>query len=680
MEALSNSQESLSDTAELLVMDRQGEHMASYSTNQHEGENVTLGVNEDGASGNGIGTSVAPSTAPPDGGNSIYVFVASLMAAIGGVLFGYDVGIISGALLQLKVDFSLSCIERELVVSTMLLGAVIGSLSGGFIVDYFGRRYAIMVNAGIFIIGALVLALSPNYSVLIVGRLVVGFAVSLSAIGECVYISEIAPPTKRGLLVSLNELGITVGLLLAYLVNYLFICVGAGWRYMFALSIVPALVQGIGMFFLPPSPRHLMLKRKEQQAQEVLQKLRGYSNVTVEWNAIKASVNKDGQSFFDLFRGADNMRGRLLIGCGLVLFQQFTGQPNVLYYAPTIFLSIGFESDTSATLATVGLGVIKVLATVCALLSVDRTGRRTFLMFGGCCMGISIFLLGVGTLSLPHRDVRPCQNQNLTSPGVSRYQGCEPVTSGAGPEIGNLSSQSPAFAAGFDIFPVSTTHIPAQRERRDMNSSGSNYPPFVMGVDVIYDDNNTSGKTNSTVLFNSADTLSVEKNRTVDAPEWNVSPWTKWLSMVALMVYVAAFAVGFGPVTWLVLSEIFPSSIKGRAIAFATVMNWGSNVIISLTFLDIMNGLGASWTFIMYGIICAMSVAFIFAFVPETKNRSLEIISEELRDRGENNCTFTVCCQSLMFSSQPADVELQKVPVLQRQYGSTAEGDIPEDE
>ncbi|XP_062586008.1 solute carrier family 2, facilitated glucose transporter member 12-like isoform X1 [Saccostrea cucullata] len=536
---------------------------------------------------------------------SIYVVFASIMASLGGVLFGYDIGIISGAVLQLRDDFCLSCSFQEMVISAMLMGAVAGSLIGGVLIDKFGRRLTIIVNTVVFLVGALVLGFSPNYPSLIVGRLLLGFAVSLSATGECIYISEIAPPKKRGQLVSLNELGITLGLLLAYLVNYLFINVTEGWRYMFGLSAIPAAIQGVGMFFLLRSPRYLILTGKDAEAEDVLLKLRDGKKIQVhrELEKIKSSIsNEKEHTCMDVFSSSDNMRGRMFIGAGLVFFQQCTGQPNVLYYAPTIFEGIGFESDSAATLATVGLGCVKVVMTVITLCCVDKWGRRRFLLAGATLMGVSLLLLGIISHLNDHiYGSNPCQES---------VQCLEALTE-ANRNISVFYTTTPQMFSINDSYTLSE----------------ADWLSYIM-------DNYTATTTEEPHVHIHGSTIG------------------KIAAFTALMLYVAAFGFSFGPVSWLILSEIFPASVRGRAISLATVLNWGTNLIVSLTFLDILENIGVSWTFVMFSAVCALSVIFIFFAVPETRGKSLEQISKELNNRSLKSgirayCKRLNCCQPL---------------------------------
>lgn len=555
-----------------------------------------------------------------------YLVTASLMASLGGVLFGYDIGIISGAILQLRDVFCLSCLDQELVISAMLIGAVVGSLVGGYLIDFYGRRVTIIINAGIFLIGAFVLALAPNFPIVVVGRLLVGFAVSVSATGECIYISEIAPANRRGLLVSLNELGITLGLLLAYLCNFIFISMPNGWRWMFVLSAVPALIQGVGMFFLPASPRFLMLNKREKEAEQVLQALRGTNRVSRELSGIKVSIAAEkNQGCLNLCGSEDGMRGRMLVGVGLVFFQQFTGQPNVLYYAPTIFMEIGYHSDSAATLATVGLGLVKVLMTVVALIIVDKVGRRKLLFAGTIMMGISIFTLGI----------------------VCHFEASEAPQKVC---VDHTNCHSPiSHSHQFMLSTISTANTSSHNTSRYTN--------------VTLHENGTAGSVMSIplkpvtkvipgVLANDSDiSLNVTSgDKLKDTNTTSHGVFRKAAGFVALMCYVAAYGFSFGPVTWLVLSEIFPAAIKGRAIAVATVFNWGTNLIVTFTFLDVMNALGVTWTFTAFSIVCALAVIFIFSFVPETKNRTLEQVSADMRDKSllkrmKINCSCCFSCQ-----------------------------------
>ncbi len=276
---------------------------------------------------------------------SSIVYVAACVAAVGGILFGYDMGVISGAKAQMQSELSLSCAQVGVIVAALPAGGFIASLIGGAAVDKFGRKASIIFNAALFTAGALIVAFSSAFATAVLGRLVLGFAVSLSAIAECIYISEISTAQKRGMLVGLNELGITVGILVSFLINYIFATTPAGWRFMFGLSSALAIVQGFAMLFLPRTPQFLVIKRQEEKAEKVLRDLRLSTNVRQTLTDIRLSVNEASGSFLSLlWSNTDNVASRLLIGCGLVVFQQFSGQPNIIYYADDVFKQVNFTT------------------------------------------------------------------------------------------------------------------------------------------------------------------------------------------------------------------------------------------------------------------------------------------------------------------------------------------------
>eukprot|EP00051_Salpingoeca_urceolata_P022326 m.360435 g.360435 ORF g.360435 m.360435 type:complete len:489 (+) comp19955_c0_seq7:220-1686(+) len=329
------------------------------------------------------------------------VRVAAFVAALGGVLFGYDIGVVAAALLQLEDDFELTNFQKELVVSVMLLGAMVASICGGVVLDSVGRRDGIIGNAVVFVVGGLMLAFAPNLTVLLLGRFVVGFGVSLSAVAECVYISEIAPADSRGWLVSLNEFGISVGLVLSYLVGFALIHSPSGWRLMFGMSVPLAAIQGLAMFFLPKSPRWLMLQGKVPEARNVLLRLReSAQQVDDEMRTIRSDVGRSTVTLLGLVRKPE-LRRALVLSSALSILQQFTGNANVLFYGATVFKQAGFKSDAQATLSQVFLGIGKVLATVFAIYAVDRLGRRKLLLWGTALMGFCLAALATVTTVEP---------------------------------------------------------------------------------------------------------------------------------------------------------------------------------------------------------------------------------------------------------------------------------------
>uniref|UniRef100_A0A8C0QPE7 Solute carrier family 2, facilitated glucose transporter member 10 n=1 Tax=Chelonoidis abingdonii TaxID=106734 RepID=A0A8C0QPE7_CHEAB len=461
------------------------------------------------------------------------------ISLLGGLMFGYELGIISGALLQLQMDFHLSCFEQEILVSSLLTGALLASLVGGILIDRHGRRRAILVSNLILLCGSLILTLAGSLIWLVFGRMTVGFAISVSSMACCIYVSEMVAAHQRGLLVSLYEAGITMGILLSYALNYIFSDMTEGWRYMFGLALAPTVIQFLSILLLPTKP--VVLNRWHCDSQKGLLQLQ--NNEDGEETKPEPCTEKH-YSFLDLFRSRDNMKSRTLVGLGLVLFQQFTGQPNVLCYASKIFRSVGFQNDSSAVLASVGLGVMKVIATLVAMVFADKAGRRVLLIAGCVVMSVSVTAIGLTSWTVP-----------LDKPGSSQ------------PKM----------------------DLPNQSNEETVQNTSS---PF----------SDTPNKEH--MILN-------------------------WITLLSMMAFVSAFSIGFGPMTWLVLSEIYPAGIRGRAFSFCNSFNWAANLLISLSFLDLIGTYSLSWMFLLYGVVGVSAVIFIYLLVPETKGQSLEEIDQQ---------------------------------------------------
>ncbi|NXP55617.1 GTR12 protein, partial [Heliornis fulica] len=521
-------------------------------------------------------------------GCGTFTFLSSAVAAVSGLLMGYELGLISGALLQMRSILTLSCKEQEIIVSSLLFGALFASLTGGFLIDRFGRRLAIIIASSLLVLGSLLLLPYESYGILIVGRIAIGISISLSSIATCVYIAEIAPQHRRGLLVSLNELMIVIGILFAYISNYMFASVSHGWKYMFGLVVPLGALQATAMYFLPPSPRFLVMKNNDEAARKVLERLRETSDATKELTMIKSSLKDEHQySFLDLFRSKNNMRARMLVGLTLVFFVQTTGQPNILFYASTVLKSVGFQSNEAASLASTGVGVVKVVGTVPAMVFVDQVGSKTFLCIGSSVMAVSLVTMGLVNHNIHVNFTSICRSQSPEDFFVQRPGNLTGVTNGS------------LFASM------------ALPERLSFGTQRS--------LDIA-----RTGELNRTGL-------AARKSTTGSHVENGEIPVVlKWLSLASLLVYVAAFSIGLGPMSWLVLSEIFPGGIRGRAMALTSSMNWGINLLISLTFLTVTELIGLSWVCFIYTIMSLASLAFVIVFIPETKGCSLEQISMEL--------------------------------------------------
>lgn len=439
--------------------------------------------------------------------NYFFIWVATI-AAFAGILFGYDTGVISGAILFIKTQFHLTPLTNGLVVSAVLFGALWGAIVSGRMADHFGRKRLLIAVSLIFIFGSIGTALAQNMLTLVIGRIIIGIAIGISSYTAPLYISEIAPAKHRGALVSLNQLTITIGILLSYLIDYYFAQAG-NWRMMLAMGVVPASCLFLGMLFLPDSPRWMIAKAKFNKALHILRRIRHSEvHVQMEFQAIQESVKQSQDNWRALFSKA--LRPTLVIGVGLAVLQQVTGINTIIYYAPTIFQMAGFHSAVSAILATIGVGIVFVLFTVIALPLIDIVGRRPLLFIG--LIGMALCLGGMALVFSP----------------------------------------------------------------------------------------------------------------------WLHGAFVSKLALTCMLLYIASFAISLGPIMWLMIAEIYPLRIRGFGASLATCANWGSNMIVALTFLTLINHLGPSWTFIVYLVISIAGIYFVDRFIPETKGISLEQIEKNL--------------------------------------------------
>jgi len=321
------------------------------------------------------------------------VVLTAAIAGLGGLLFGYDTGVIAGALLFIRDDFGLGNFAQGLIVAAVPIGAVAGAALAGPVGDGWGRRRAILLAAVVFIAGALGSAAAPDATVLFIARLVVGVAIGIASANAPVYISEIAPPESRGRLVSFFQLSITVGILIAYLVGLAFDH-SEGWRWMLGLGCVPALVLAFGMLRMPQSPRWLVMRGEDFEARATLARIRVDEPAAIdrELAEIHGEIDTEPGRWSELLQPA--VRAALLVGVGLAVLQQVTGINTVIYYAPTIVEFTGVNSSGASILAAVGVGVVNVAMTVVALRLLDRAGRRALLMVGVSGMTLALLALG----------------------------------------------------------------------------------------------------------------------------------------------------------------------------------------------------------------------------------------------------------------------------------------------
>lgn len=467
--------------------------------------------------------------------NSYYVAALTLVATLGGLLFGYDTAVISGTVNALRINFidPLGLAETAansllgFTVSCALVGCILGGLSGGLLALNVGRRNTMRLAAVLFTISAIGSAypelgfgpvgngLDQYLSLFIIYRILGGIGVGLASMLSPMYIAEISPAGKRGNLVSWNQFAIIFGMLVVYFVNYSISRMGnetwlieTGWRLMFVSETIPALLFLVLLFFVPESPRWLVMRAMDQRAVRILERIGGRETATAQLNEIRETVKGAGRS--KLFSYGIML---ILIGIFLSVFQQFVGINVVLYYAPEIFRTMGSKTDT-ALLQTVIVGTINLAFTVLAILTVDRFGRKPLQIIGALGMSVSMFALGFS---------------------------------------------------------------------------------FFFGQIGL-------------------------------------------VSLIFMLTYVAAFAMSWGPVTWVLLSEIFPNRIRGRAMAVAVAAQWISNYLVSWTFpiLDkssfLTTHFSHGFAYWIYGLMGILAALFVWKLVPETKGKTLEEM-ERLMDR-----------------------------------------------
>ena len=331
------------------------------------------------------------------GYNKKYIYIISIVAATGGLLFGFDTGVISGAIPFLQKDFGISSGTIETITAAGLIGAILGAFFCGKIVDILGRKIVLLYAALLFAVGALWSGFSPNVYHLIAARLLLGVAIGVSSFAVPLYIAEISPKDKRGTLVSMFQLMITIGVLVSYLSDLFFADINQKdcWRPMFYVGVIPAIILFVGMLFMPESPRWLMAKGRENEGLHVLSLVESPESVGESYNSIKREITqsiKENKGYGELLKPW--LRNVMIICIGIMFFQQFIGINTIIYYSPMIFLMAGFDDAVSAIGASVGVGVVNLVFTAISVYLVDKIGRRKLYFIGLIGIFVSLLLLG----------------------------------------------------------------------------------------------------------------------------------------------------------------------------------------------------------------------------------------------------------------------------------------------
>lgn len=322
--------------------------------------------------------------------NQLLIF--STAAALGGLLFGFDTGVISGAIHFIKIEFNLNAYQEGFAVSNLMIACVIGALLAGPIADWTGRKKVLILCAVLFTVSAILSALPRSFTELVIARFIGGMGVGMASVVSPMYIAEISPAKIRGRLVALNQLAIVVGILLSYLSNWLLVDTGINnWRYMLVAEILPAITFLVGLFFIPESPRWLTKEGLEKEALDVLNIVAGAANADHELQEVKKSLSEKSTSLKELLH--PSLRRVLIVGILFSLFAHITGIDTIIYYGPIIFLESGFKTD-SALLASVMIGITNLIFTFVGMAMVDKAGRKFLLLVGLAGMGISMVLVG----------------------------------------------------------------------------------------------------------------------------------------------------------------------------------------------------------------------------------------------------------------------------------------------
>ena len=431
-----------------------------------------------------------------------------MIGALGGLLFGYDTAVISGAIGFLETKFSLDVNQKGFAVSSAIFGCILGVAVSGNLADKVGRKNSLLLTALLFLISAIASAIANSYIFFVVARIIGGIGVGAASMLSPLYISEISPANKRGTLVTLYQLAIVLGINIVFFFNYKVAQysteawnVDFGWRYMVGSEVVPAMLFFIALLIVPESPRWLLKKGREEEALNVLTKVNAEEQAKKVLQDIDLALKKEKGTFKELFE--PGLRMAMLIGIILALFSQITGINAIMYYAPEILKSAGFGVD-SALMQTVIIGVVNTIFTFVAIKYIDDLGRRTLLLWGAS--GMALCLFGIGLL----------------------YQ--------------------LAFTDG---------------------------------------------------------------------------PWL----LILILGFVGCFAMSLGPIPWVIISEIFPTKMRGTAMSLAIVVLWVGVVIIS-QFTPVLLKMGESITFWIFMINAILFLIFTVRFIPETKGKTLEEIEQ----------------------------------------------------
>lgn len=510
------------------------------------------------------------------------VMMIALIVALGGLLMGFDASVISGVVKFIEPEFGLTKLELGWSVASLTLTATLAMMVSGPLSDKLGRRTILRYAAILYAISAIGSAIAPSFVFLVIARMIGGFGVGASLILAPMYIAEIAPPELRGRMVSFNQLNIVVGISLAFFTNYLILQLGKSeaswalnlkfdeynWRWMLGIETIPAILYFFGLFAVPRSPRWLIMKGESEEAIKILARFSDPSEAELQIKKIKKSLDKELNKNKPSFKELFDPSLKLVVTIGVVVavLQQITGINSVFFYAPMIFEQSGLGTD-AAFIQAILVGVVNLVFTVLAILFIDKLGRKPLLSFGVAGVAISMAVLSYGFFDATYT----VTHESLI--------------------------ELPAAINESELLPMIDQVFYSEKEFQIAAENA-------LGTEIY--------ATYKSELVKSA----IEMNT--------------MLILVAILAFVASFAISIGPVMWVLFSELFPNKIRGIAISFVGLINSAVSFLVQWIFPWELEKLGSALTFLIYGLFAVIGLVFIIKVIPETKGKSLEELEEQL--------------------------------------------------
>ncbi|MEP0132324.1 MAG: sugar porter family MFS transporter [Eudoraea sp.] len=500
--------------------------------------------------------------------NKSYTILISLIVALGGFLLGFDSAVISGAVKGITIYFEMTEWMLGFSVGCVVFGAMAGNLMAGPLSDKFGRKNVLIFVAALFTISASWSAMATGYTEFIIARIIGGIGIGGAILIAPIYIAEIAPPKLRGSLVSFNQLNIVIGISVAYFSNYFLVDMGENsWRYMLGVEAIPAAIYFLALFTVPKSPRWLITKLNQvEPARKILAKIGGEEYADVTIAEIQRGVAMLEEKGKLSDLFTYRNRTIMIIAIGIAFFQQITGINAVFYYAPTIFEQAGGSTDSSFLQAIV-VGLTNLVFTLVAIWLIDRLGRKPLLLIGTTFMTIALLMAAFAFNNASY----DFNEKTLAKVGNTEIRTALTDLNGK-----SFDGQAALFE---EVEPM-------------MNKD----------------------------LF-----LKFKRNEITNFIQVNAT-----LVLIAILLYVAAFAISLGPVMWTLISEIFPTKVKGIAISVVGFFNSLVSFSVTQVFPWELSNLGPTATFAIYALLSFCAIFFVYKFVIETKGKTLEEVQEVL--------------------------------------------------